>query len=123
MNGIEFKFEGNWIPMCEGGYDVPVVPSGTLYAIKKTTQKKIGSLSVYPNRNGIYLHSFGIWHEKNRNKGIGRQMLKEIKGLCTNMKIYLSCAHGNDNALHLYKSEGFKVYEDGSWYEMVCDNC
>ena len=110
MNGIEFNFE-------EGR------AFGTLYAVRTATGRNIGSLSVYPKKDGMYLHSFGIWDKRNRNRGIGRAMLRWIKEKYKGTKIYLSCAHGNDNALHLYKSEGFKIYEDESWYEMVCDNC
>lgn len=112
MDGIEFKFEEGWTSNI-----------GTLYAARTSTGRNIGSLSVYPSKDGMYLHSFGIWDKRNRNKGIGRAMLRFIKEKYKGTKIYLSCAHGNDNALHLYKSEGFKIYEDESWYEMVCDNC
>jgi len=124
MEDISLKFEGNYIPLCEGGYDVPLAPSGTLYAIMESTKKKIGSLSIYYSkiRGGIYLHSFGIWNENNRNKGIGRQMLRHIKEMCGEINIYLSCAHGNYRALHLYKSEGFEIVEDGDWYEMIYIN-
>jgi GNAT superfamily N-acetyltransferase len=122
MEGISLKFEGNYMPLCNGGYDVPLVPRGTLYAIMDSTQEKIGSLSVYPFRSGVYLHSFGIWNENNRNKGIGRQMLRYIKEKCSEINIYLSCAHGNDMASHLYKSEGFEIVEDGDWYEMIYVN-
>ena len=120
MEGISLKFEGNYMPLCNGGYDVPLVPRGTLYAIMDSTQEKIGSLSVHPFRSGVYLHSFGIWNENNRNKGIGRQMLRYIKEKCSEINIYLSCAHDNDMALHLYKSECFEIAEDGEWYEMIC---
>jgi len=119
MEGISLKFEGNYMPLCNGGYDVPLVPRGTLYAIMKSTKEKIGSLAVLPFRSGVCLYDFGIWDENNRNKGVGRQMLRFIKEKCSGINIYLSCAHGNDRALYLYKSEGFKVVDDRDWYEMI----
>ena len=115
MDGIEFRFEEGCKPTV-----------GKLYAIRTSTNREIGSLYIhpyYPSEEGLYLCDFVIFDKRNRNKGIGRAMLRWIKEKYKGTKIYLSCAHGNDNALHLYKSEGFKIYEDGSWYEMACDNC
>ena len=115
MNDIELVFK-------ESDYPVQVPNQGKLYAVRKSTNVVIGSLIIYPYKDGVYLSSFDIYDSRNRNKGIGRAMLRYIKEMCRGEKIYLSCAHNNDNALHLYKSEGFDIFSDKNWFDMVCYN-
>lgn len=62
-----------------------------------------------------------------RNKGIGQEVLKEMINLCKSKDykfITLGVDTDNENAIHIYKKNGFKIYETdidkyGKYYKMI----
>jgi ribosomal protein S18 acetylase RimI-like enzyme len=66
--------------------------------------------STFAAKKLVNIHDI-IVIDKYRNKGIGRGLLEEVARLSKEMgccKITLEVRHDNHNAMHLYKSLGFK---------------
>lgn len=100
-----FKYDGKYIASCDLVFDYG-----------KYTEK---SRKVYLSRL--------IVKKECRNKGIGQEVLKEMINLCKSKGykfITLGVDTDNENAIHIYKKNGFKIYETdiekyGKYYKMI----
>lgn len=70
------------------------------------------------NKKCCYLWNFEIL-ESYQNKGYGHQVLQYIKKQYINTSIVLDVSKENARAIHLYKSEGFKLYSGVCWDTMI----
>lgn len=100
-----FKNDGKYIASCDLVFDYG-----------KYTEK---SRKVYMSRL--------IVKKECRNKGIGQEVLKQMINLCKSKGykfITLGVDTDNENAIHIYKKNGFKIYETdidkyGKYYKMI----
>lgn len=100
-----FKFEDEYIASCDLVYDYE---------------------DYTENNNKIYLSRLIVKREY-RNQGIGQSVLKYMIDVCKEkgyQYITVGVDVDNDNAIHLYKKKGFKIYENaideyGEYYKMI----
>ena len=100
-----FKYDGKYIASCDLVFD---------YGEYTEKSKK------------IYLSRL-IVKKEYRDKGIGQEVLKQMINLCKNKDykyITLGVDTDNANAVHIYKKNGFKIYETdidkyGKYYKMI----
>lgn len=80
----------------------------------------------YTDSNKIYLSRL-IVKKEYRNQGIGQELLKYMISLCKEkgyQQITVGVDTDNENAIHIYKKEGFEIYETdydeyGKYHKML----
>jgi predicted acetyltransferase len=86
----------------------------------KLQHKIIGKIKVTREQTSAFISGFGILPDF-RSKGYGKQALKQVLSMLNKEGIYessLDVVAGNNNALNLYKSCGFKEQSIMNYYEV-----
>jgi ribosomal protein S18 acetylase RimI-like enzyme len=91
----------------------------TTYMVK-LEDKIIGKIKVTRGQTSAFISGFGILPDF-RSKGYGKEALKQVLSMLNKEGIYestLDVVAGNNNALNLYKSCGFKEQSIMNYYEV-----
>lgn len=94
---------------------------GSCIYIAESEGRVIGKVDVMVDGHGALIYKFGVKAEY-RNRGYGREILTTLLMMLGERRwerIALEVSHDNANAIHLYRSIGFRVSTEYDYYEVL----